>query len=83
MMWAELILRAWAKMMEDEQVVPFDPKGCRYDQSTYAGRLRRFREVTDPRMLLITDQELAKVLARPASRMQPATLPVEHVFSLV
>jgi len=44
-------------------VPPFDAKGCRYDQSTYAGRLRRFNEMTDPRMLLVTDEELAKAQA--------------------
>ena len=42
---------------------PFDPKGCRYDQKTYAGRLRRFKDLTDPRMLLIGDEELSKAQA--------------------
>ena len=49
--------------MADESVPPFDPKGCRYDQRTYAGRLRRFREMTDPRTLFVGDEELAKVIA--------------------
>ena len=44
-----------------EPVPRFDAKGCRYDQRTYAGRLRRFRDMTDPRMLLISDDELSKV----------------------
>ena len=44
-------------------VPPFDAKGCRYDQSTYTGRLRRFREMTDPRMLLIGNEELATAQA--------------------
>ena len=47
----------------EEPTVPFDPKGYRYDQSTYAGRLRRFREMTDPRLLLITDAQVAEVPA--------------------
>ena len=46
----------------DEPVPPFDPKGCRYDQKTYEGRLKRFKELTDPRLLLIGDDELAKVI---------------------
>ena len=41
----------------------FDPKGCRHDQSTYAGRLAHFREITDPRTLLITDEALEKARA--------------------
>ena len=49
--------------MADEPAPPFDAQGCRYDQGTYAGRLRRFKEMTDPRMLLISDEELAKVRA--------------------
>ena len=49
--------------MADESVPPFDPKGCRYDQRTYAGRLSRFREMTDPRTLFVGDEELAKVIA--------------------
>ena len=46
-------------MVEHASPPPFDAKGCRYDQTTYSGRLRRFREMTDPRMLLIGDEELA------------------------
>ena len=46
-------------MMADA-IPPFDAKGCRYDQRTYAGRLRNFKEMTDPRMLLVGDDELAK-----------------------
>ena len=51
-----------------DSVPPFDPKGCRYDQSTYAGRLRRFMEMTDPRMLLVSDDTLreARASALPA-----------------
>ena len=49
----------------DEPVPPFDPKGNRYDQRTYQGRLRRFKELTDPRMLLVGDDELAKVAHKP------------------
>ena len=45
------------------ELPPFDPKGCRYDQSTYIGRLRRFRELTDPRTLLVGDEELAQAQA--------------------
>ena len=44
-------------------VPPFDPKGSRYDQRTYAGRLHRFKEITDPRMLLVGDEELNKAKA--------------------
>ena len=58
--WSHL----FAAMAEPfEPVPPFDVNGCRYDQRTYTGRLRRFREMTDPRMLLIGDEELAKVRA--------------------
>ena len=46
--------------MESGSVPPFDAKGCRYDQSTYAGRLSNFREMTNPLTLLIGDEELAK-----------------------
>ena len=48
---------------EAEAVPPFDPKGSRYDQTTYAGRLRRFRDMTDPRMLLVSDERLAQAQA--------------------
>ena len=48
--------------MANEPVPPFNPKGCRYDQKTYEGRLKRFKELTDPRLLLIGDDELAKVI---------------------
>ena len=46
--------------MEPNDVPVFDPTGCRYDQRSYAGRLQRFRELTDPRMLLVSDEELAR-----------------------
>jgi len=46
-----------------EVVPPFDPNGCQYDQSVYSGRLRRFWEITDLRMLLISDDQLAKAQA--------------------
>lgn len=49
--------------MSTDDVPPFDAKGCRYDQSTYVGRLCRFRDITDPRMLLVGDTELATALA--------------------
>ena len=49
--------------MADTPMPPFDAKGCRYDQSTYTGRLRRFKEMTDPRMLLVGDEELARAQA--------------------
>jgi len=43
-------------------VPPFSSTGCRYDQSTYAGRLAHFRQMVDPRTLLVSDDELkAKV----------------------
>ena len=48
---------------EAEAVPPFDLKGSRYDQTTYAGRLRRFRDMTDPRMLLVSDERLAQAQA--------------------
>jgi len=43
-----------------ETVPPFNPKGARYDQSTFEGRLRHFREMTDPNTLLVGDDELKK-----------------------
>ena len=41
-------------------VPKFDAAGCRYDQSTYGGRLQHFREMTSPATLLVSDDELAK-----------------------
>ena len=46
--------------MADDSIPPFDPKGCRYDQTTYTGRLRRFKELTNPLLLLVGDDELSK-----------------------
>ena len=44
------------------KVPKFSATGCRYDQSTYAGRLAHFREMVNPQTLLISDEELkAKV----------------------
>ena len=42
-----------------EAVPKFNPNGCRYDQSTYSGRLSHFREMTDPATLLVSDDDLA------------------------
>ena len=39
-------------------VPKFNPSGLKYDQSTFAGRLSHFREMTDPNTLLTTDAEL-------------------------
>ena len=41
----------------------FNPSGSRYDQSTYMGRLSHFREMTDPKTLLVGDEELGKATA--------------------
>eukprot|EP00962_Isochrysis_galbana_P041043 scaffold14964_cov146-Isochrysis_galbana.AAC.1 len=41
-------------------VPTFDPRGTRYDQSTFLGRLAHFREMTDPRTLLTTPEELRR-----------------------
>jgi len=38
---------------------PFTPRGSRYDQSSFSGRLAHFREMTDPRTLFTTSDELA------------------------
>ena len=46
--------------MADDSIPPFDPKGCRYDQTTYTGRLRRFKELTNPLLLFVGDDELSK-----------------------
>ena len=32
----------------------------RYDQSTYIGRLKHFSQLTDPRNLLVSEQEIQK-----------------------
>ncbi|KAL1511174.1 hypothetical protein AB1Y20_005990 [Prymnesium parvum] len=50
-------------------VPPFDPKGSRFDQSTFWGRLSHFRQMVDPRTLLTTQEELRaaqELLARHA-----------------
>ena len=41
---------------------PFSLTAPRYDQSTFLGRVRHFQEVTDPRSLLVSDDELANAL---------------------
>jgi tricarboxylate carrier len=43
-----------------DAVPPFNPRGTRYDQKTFWGRLAHFREMTDPRTLLITPEELRR-----------------------
>lgn len=40
-------------------VRPFDPSGSPFDTSTYAGRVRHFFQLVDPRNLLISDARLA------------------------
>jgi len=39
-------------------VPEYSSTGCRYDQSTYAGRLAHFREMVSPTTLLVGDDEL-------------------------
>jgi tricarboxylate carrier len=41
---------------------PFDPKGARYDQSTFWGRFKHFLDVTDMRTLTVSQQELDEAL---------------------
>ena len=43
---------------------PFSLTAPRYDQSTYAGRLQHFVEMTDMRSLLTTDAQLQQAVAR-------------------
>jgi len=45
-------------MDSSSEIPPFDPRGSRYDQSTFAGRLSHFREVTDPLSLFTSKEEL-------------------------
>ena len=45
-------------MSESESVPKFDPKGSRFDQSTFAGRLSHFRQMVDPKTLLTSPAEL-------------------------
>ena len=59
-------------------VPPFDAKGCRYDQSTYAGRLNHFKEMTDPRTLLVGDEQLLKVCAVPGLFQEHAQYRCAH-----
>ena len=42
----------------DTGVPPFDPKGCKFDLSTFSGRLAHFRELVSPTSLLISDAML-------------------------
>lgn len=46
-----------------DPVPPFDAAGSRFDLNTYAGRLRRCFQITDPRTLLVGDAELADARA--------------------
>ena len=41
-----------------DDVPPFNPKGSRFDQSTFWGRLSHFRQMVDPQTLLTTPQQL-------------------------
>ena len=44
--------------MADETIPPFDPRGTRFDQSTFSGRLQHFRQMVDPKTLLTSKDEL-------------------------
>ncbi|CAD7937224.1 unnamed protein product [Amoebophrya sp. A120] len=46
------------EMDADEPVPAFDPKKTRYDVSTYWGRVKLMRDMTDPSSLLCTEEEL-------------------------
>jgi len=46
-----------------DQYPPFNPKGTRYDQSTFKGRFRHFLDVTDMRTLFTTQEELDGAVA--------------------
>lgn len=52
-------MEAIKKFFQDEPVPPFSDTGSRYDLTTYAGRLKHFLSITDPRTLLKSDQEIA------------------------
>ena len=45
-------------MSIEEPVPPFDPRGMRFDQSTFMGRLSHFRQMVDPVTLLTSPSEL-------------------------
>ncbi|CAD7945762.1 unnamed protein product [Amoebophrya sp. A25] len=45
--------------LDAEETVPgFDPKGCRHDLTTYFGRVKHMKDITDISSLLVTDEEL-------------------------
>mmetsp|Transcript_18171 Transcript_18171/g.35698 ORF Transcript_18171/g.35698 Transcript_18171/m.35698 type:complete len:326 (-) Transcript_18171:208-1185(-) len=43
---------------DKQECPPFSLEGSRFDQSTYAGRFRAFLDVVDPRLLLVSENEL-------------------------
>ncbi|GBG29413.1 Sideroflexin [Hondaea fermentalgiana] len=45
-------------MAESSAYPTFNPKGSRFDESTYFGRIRSFLDVVDPRLLAVSDNEL-------------------------
>lgn len=49
--------------MAEEAVPPFDPRGCRYDQSTFAGRLQHFKSAVSPAGMLITREQVERSTA--------------------
>ena len=50
--------------MGGEECPPFDPRGCRHDQLSYAGRLAHFRELVNPSTLLTRDTDVDDALAK-------------------
>lgn len=56
---AERMSTALLDIMPDKVVPPFDPRSSRYDQSEFRGRYKNFCEMTDPRNLFISKQEVA------------------------
>lgn len=45
-------------VLAEDTVRPFDPAGCRYDTSSYWGRLANMKDITDITTLLTSDEEL-------------------------
>jgi len=52
-----------AEAAEAADAPRFDPHGSRYDQSTYAGRVRHFLDVIDPRSLLYSSERVDRAAA--------------------
>uniref|UniRef100_A0A8C4WRJ8 Sideroflexin 5a n=1 Tax=Eptatretus burgeri TaxID=7764 RepID=A0A8C4WRJ8_EPTBU len=52
----------FSEMAETSAYPRFEPRGSRFDQSTFYGRFRHFLNIIDPRTLFVTKRRLQEVL---------------------